>query len=124
MRSLMARGDLAVNAGGTWLRELAFAVVQRWPEPPLHQSELLAEFIGSCSFFNDAWDEEEIPHAPPRFLPFHPTMGPRRWPVRQLDTIGDLSSWLGLDDGELAWFADRRGLERGVSAAETLHANR
>ena len=50
----MARGDLAVSAGGGWLRELAFAVVQRWPQPPLHQSDLLEEFIGSCAFFRIA----------------------------------------------------------------------
>ena len=51
-------------------------------------------------------------------------MGPRRWPVRQLDTIGDLSSWLGLDDGELAWFADRRGLERGAPVEALRHYRR
>lgn len=37
-------------------------------------------------------------------------MGPARWPVRQLHTLDDVGAWLGLDDGQLKWFADRRGL--------------
>ena len=34
------------------------------------------------------------------------------WPVPKWATIGDLAEWLGLEPNELAWFADRKGLER------------
>ena len=110
MRSLMARGDTALGAGGDWLRELAFAVVQRWREPPLHQLELLADFISGNPHFSAAWNAREIPRSEPAYL--HPAMGPRRWDVRPLDTVGDVSTWLELDDGKLSWLADRKGLER------------
>ena len=39
-------------------------------------------------------------------------MGALRWPVPRIDTVGDLAAWLELEPGELAWFADVRGLER------------
>jgi RNA-directed DNA polymerase len=119
-RSLMARGDDAVGAGGTWLRELAFAVMQRWPSPPLENAALLAEFISTNHFFRTAWSSKQIPH----FVAFHPTMGPRRWNVPRLDTIGDVSSWLQLSDGELSWLADRRGLERIASVEPLRHYRR
>ena len=120
MRSLMARGDTAVASGGTWLRELAFAVMQRWPEPPLHRAEHLSDFIAANPFFQDAWRRREIPRAAPKLLLFHRKMGPRRWPVRELDTVGDVASWLGVEAGALSWFSDTRGLER-AAPAEALH---
>ena len=43
-------------------------------------------------------------------------MAPTRWPVARIDTLGDLAEWLELDAGQLAWLADRRGLERTVAA--------
>lgn len=120
MRSLMARGDAALGTGGDWLREVSFAVMQRWREPPLPALDLLADFIATSPAFEEAWLNKQLPRRLPRYLPFHPVMGERRWPVRQLDTVGDVSHWLELDDGALAWFADRKGLERGVRD-EALH---
>jgi hypothetical protein len=41
-------------------------------------------------------------------------MGRRRWPVPELPSVGALAAFLELSDGELAWLADARGLERTV----------
>ena len=41
-----------------------------------------------------------------------PEMGPARWPVPAAATTADLAALLDLHPGELAWLADRRGLER------------
>src|SRR5690606_5668151 len=38
--------------------------------------------------------------------PFHPEMRASRWPVRVLDTLGDVAAWLELSSEELTWFAD------------------
>ena len=124
LRSLMAQGDVAVGAGGQWLSELAFAVMQRWREPPLPELELLCHFISTNSFFDEAWRTKKIPRHLPASTPFHPVMGERRWGVPCLDTIGDVASWLGLERSALSWFADRRGLERIAADEPVRHYRR
>ncbi|MGH2898880.1 MAG: reverse transcriptase family protein, partial [Solirubrobacteraceae bacterium] len=44
-----------------------------------------------------------------------PQMGRMRWPVPALASVGELAAFLELSDGELAWLADTRGLERTAS---------
>jgi len=48
-------------------------------------------------------------------------MGRRRWPVPEIATLGALGMFLGAADGELAWFADARGLERTVRDDRLRH---
>jgi RNA-directed DNA polymerase len=43
-------------------------------------------------------------------------MGRRRWPVPEIAFLGEVATFLGVSDGELAWFADARTLERIVEA--------
>ncbi len=38
------------------------------------------------------------------------------WPIAAIDSVGDLAELLELSDGQLAWLADVRGLERTVTA--------
>lgn len=51
-------------------------------------------------------------------------MGPSRWPVPALDTVGSLASFLGLGVGELEWFADGRGLQRRAAGVTLQHYRR
>ncbi len=63
----------------------------------------------------DRLDTRGLLPQPPRHVPtavFAPAMGRMRWPVPVLDTPADLAGMLDLHRGELAWLADRRGLER------------
>lgn len=55
-----------------------------------------------------------LPNPPRRVPAAHlvPEMGPARWPVPAAATTADLAALLDLHPGELAWLADRRGLER------------
>ena len=48
-------------------------------------------------------------------------MGRRRWPVPEIASVGALATFLGLSDGELAWLADARGLERTVTDEPLRH---
>jgi hypothetical protein len=122
--ALLAGGDFATSAGGTWLRELAFEVLRHFPRPPLHALEALADFIDVNASFRETWSERKMPHVVPRFVPFEPQMGARRWDVPVLTTHHELSSWLGITDEALLWFADRRGLERVVSEEPLRHYRR
>ncbi len=124
LRSLMARGDLALSAGGRWLREVAFDVVQRWPEAPRDEQLVLRAFINEHAAFKRAWSRREIPRVPFTFRALSPKMRPRRWPVRQLDSVADLSAWLGLGTTRLSWFADTKGLERDARDEPLRHYRR
>jgi RNA-directed DNA polymerase len=106
LRSLLARGDAALNAGGEWLRSIAFDVMQRWKEAPLNDARALTRFIVTRDAFLEAWADGQIPHAVAHHFPFHPEMQAARWPVRTLDTPGDVAAWLELSSEELTWFAD------------------
>ncbi len=106
LRSLLARGDAALDAGGDWLREIAFNVMQRWREAPLNDAENLARFIVRMRAFDDAWLDKKIPRRVSQQFAFHPEMKPGQWPVRRLDTLGDVAAWLELSSEELTWFAD------------------
>jgi hypothetical protein len=49
------------------------------------------------------------------------SMGRRRWPVPEIPTVGELATFLGVSDGELAWMADARSLERSVENQRLRH---
>jgi hypothetical protein len=122
-RTLMARGDEAVDAGGAWLAELAFAVVQRFPRAPLDE-DALATFVSESPHFSRAWRRRWIPHRAPRLLPVVPQMRASRWDVPAIPALGDLAAWLLLDWGALAWFSDRKGLERSAHDQALGHYRR
>jgi hypothetical protein len=48
-------------------------------------------------------------------------MGPARWPVAVLHSVGDLQALLGLGHSELMWLADALQLERSVSGERLRH---
>jgi hypothetical protein len=48
-------------------------------------------------------------------------MGPARWPVVPLHSVGDLRDLIGLGHGELLWLADTRQLERTVTDERLRH---
>ncbi|MFT3713030.1 MAG: reverse transcriptase family protein [Archangium sp.] len=93
----------------------------RFPIPPRHAPEVLFAFIRFHHVFSSAWTKRLIPHRLPQFVPFVAEMGQRRWPVPALATRHELANWLGVDDGELAWFADQRGMLKGAPGGALHH---
>ena len=62
-----------------------------------------------------SWDRTNLPARIGHWYLVPTEMGPTPWPVRPLPTVGALAALLDVDAGELAWFADVRGLERTVA---------
>jgi hypothetical protein len=56
-----------------------------------------------------------------RWLPAELSMGRRPWPVPELASVGAVASHLEVSDGQLAWLADVRELERTVAAEKLRH---
>jgi len=113
-RAMAARAGLALDDAPGWVLPLAREVLAAYDRPPLDRPRELAKFI-SLALEDRPRPEDEI-SAPGvrRWLVPEPAMGRRRWPVPELPSVGALAAFLELSDGELAWLADARGLERTV----------
>jgi RNA-directed DNA polymerase len=90
---------------------LVRAVFAAYHRAPADRPRELAAFIDATV----RWGALAVP-APRVVRWFVPVsaMGRMRWPVPELADAGALAAFLGLADGELAWLADARGLERGA----------
>lgn len=117
--AMAARARATVTGGKrAWLDQLARAVRSAYPEPPHDRPRELAAFVRHCPPFVATWTPDIRVRS---WTPAPTAMGPVRWPVRSLATVGDLLSWLEVEPNELAWFADVRSLERDAGAEPLRH---
>lgn len=106
------RAAAAFGRRSRWLDAVAAEAVQAYRAPPRDRHR---ELVGLIDRALARRDEQGLLPRPPRRVPtavFAPAMGPMRWPVVRIETRADLAQTLDLHPGELAWLADRRGLER------------
>jgi RNA-directed DNA polymerase len=90
-------------------------VLAAYHRPPSDRPRELAGVIDLALRQQPPAGEPEPPRVRRRLVP-EPAMGRRRWPVPEIASLGELATFLGVSDGELAWFADARMLERTVEA--------
>jgi hypothetical protein len=106
------RAAAAFGRRPRWLAGLVAEAAQAYRDPPRDRHRELAGLIEAGLARRDA---EGLLPRPPRRVPaplVAPAMGRMRWPVVPIETRLDLARTLDLHPGELAWLADRRGLER------------
>lgn len=108
---LLFRGADALGGGGQWLRQLVQDVLAEFPSPPRDARDVLARFIFAHEAFRDVWARGWVAARLRRWYLDEPEMREPRWPVRRLDTLGDVTQWLGVADEQLDGWADRKGLE-------------
>jgi hypothetical protein len=94
----------------SWLLALAVSTREWFTVAPRHARDELASFIaGELRPRRIAMAPRTIEAT--RVRRWQPLDGEPRWPgVLALDTVDHLSARLELDDGQLAWLADVRGL--------------
>jgi RNA-directed DNA polymerase len=100
-----------------WAVALVGQVRAAYRDPPADRPRELAAYLQTCAAWRLAWQHRR----PPRIVHWQPTPTvtvTHRWPVLVLDDHAALARLLDVDQGELAWFADTRSLER--SCAEPL----
>jgi RNA-directed DNA polymerase len=107
----IGRAGVVFDQRPRWTGPVAREVFAAYEHPPADLPRELARFIEL------ALERRDPAGAPPRvrrrLIP-EPAMGRVRWPVPHLASIGALAEFLELETGEFDWFADVRGLERGV----------
>ena len=100
-----------------WADQLVAEVLTAYRDPPVDRPRELAAVVQGCPAWAKAWAHRRTPRIV-AWTPVPTRTGRRRWPVDELGDHDDLARLLDLDQGELAWFADVRSLER--RAAEPL----
>lgn len=121
--SLLERSRPLLKRQRSWLPKLIKRVVSHFGEQSRPRRAKLMKFL-----LADAQLQEEVEKPSfrfehkflqPEFLP--PNDHRAEWPVPQWRTIGELGDCLSLEANELAWFADRNGLERYVTDGPLRH---
>lgn len=121
---LRRRGQRALGDRRVWLRDLAEAVCRGYPEAPRDRPRELTTFVAACPPFVDAADDPDRPLRVRSWVAAPTEMGTRRWPVPPIDDLAALARWVAVTPDRLAWFADRRSLERSVTDERLRHHHR
>jgi len=108
-----------------WLRPLADRYVKKFGNGTRPRFREVIQFLRNDPGLRRAQlkysDELVVPElvtVPQQMLPVPAAEG---WDLPIIETPGDLAAWLGLDAGELRWFADLKGLGYKKSAAKLRH---
>jgi hypothetical protein len=120
-RALADRAGRALDRRPRWVRPVVREVLAAYHRPPSDRPRELARFIDIA--LEDVPTDADDP-SPPRVLRWlvpEPAMGRRRWPVPEIASVGQLATFLGVSDADLAWLADARGLERTVEDEKLRH---
>jgi RNA-directed DNA polymerase len=122
-RDAVAEGGAArLDRWPGWMEALAIRVIAVYPAPPVERQFELTALIESFLAEHAPWPGES---EPPRILRLlvrdRIARGPRLdhdWPIAEIDSVAGLAERLELSDGQLAWLADVRSLERTVTHAK------
>jgi RNA-directed DNA polymerase len=120
-RALVDRAGRALDPRPRWVRAVAKEVLAVYHHPPADRPRELARFIDLAMQKRPAPADGPRPPQVRRWLVPEPAMGRRRWPVPEIASLGALAAFLRVSDGELAWLADARGLERTVEDERLRH---
>ncbi len=120
-RPMADRAGRAVRPRPWWTLPLVRAVLSAYPRPPLDRPRELARFVDRVLAALPARDGDGPPPRPRHWEVPAPAMGRRPWPVPEIASLGELARFLELSDGELAWFADLRSLERTARDERLRH---
>jgi hypothetical protein len=120
-RALGDRAARSLDRRRRWVRAIARIVIAAYHRPPADRPRELARFIEMALVDLPPSPDDSEPPRVRRWLVPQSAMGRMRWPVPELASVGELARHLSLTDGELAWLADARGLERAVAQERLRH---
>jgi RNA-directed DNA polymerase len=117
---LVRRSATALAPRPRWLRAVAREVLAAYPRPPADRPRELARFVAMALHPSGRARRATGRLRVVRMTPVRPAMGRMPWPVPAIATMGELGEWLALGEGQLAWLADLRSLER-LAGDRRLH---
>ncbi|HEX4009829.1 MAG TPA: reverse transcriptase family protein [Solirubrobacteraceae bacterium] len=112
-------GAGALDGWPSWMSALAMHVVAAHRAPPVRRRVDLVAVIEAFLAGHPASAGDATPPGIISLTAPSPHRGPRPlkhdWPIAPIDSVAALARGLELSDGQLAWLADVRGLERTVA---------
>lgn len=123
--TLTARLGRALGKQWRWMRPLARRYVERFASSARPRRREVVQFLRDDPGLQRAWaqrrDKIEIKDwlaAAPEMLPVHAAAG---WPIRAVESEGELAAWLDLSASELEWFADLKRLSTRSKERKLQH---
>ena len=102
-----------ISGSTTWMKRLVNRLVKQFGNQRPRRRDLVDFLLRSRALSNASEQHDFQIQAFEQAVDFLPSPGLfANVAVVQLRTVGEVGEWLGLDDSQLLWFADRRQLER------------
>jgi hypothetical protein len=122
---IAARCGRTLGRQWRWLRSLAQRYVRRFEHQVRPRRRDVVQFLRDDRGFQRAyreyagelWVAEWIAEG----QRMQPVAAARAWNIPPIESAGELANWLGLEAGELEWFADLKGLESIRGSARLRH---
>jgi hypothetical protein len=119
---MVTRAGVAFGKRYRWMPRLVGEVLEAYEHPPLDRSREVATWISLRPRFRAGTRRSSGQHpAIRRWTPVKAEMGRTTWPVVPLATPAELAALLEVTVSELAWFADRRSIERTTTQESFRH---
>jgi RNA-directed DNA polymerase len=109
------RGAGCLDRWPSWMETLAMRAVAVHRAPPTDRPEELVKLIEAFLAERPSLVAEPGSQAPQLIEALGRRRPAHRWPVAEIATVEELAGRLELSDGQLAWLADVRALERTVT---------
>jgi RNA-directed DNA polymerase len=107
---------LGMARAHTWVGTMVGEVQTGFPRPPVDRPRELSRFVRATQGFARGHATPPLPRVV-RWQPVPTALAWERYPVTDLPDQAAVARLLDVDAGELAWFADTRGLERTAGEA-------
>ena len=122
---LVSRCSRTLGKPWRWLRPLAQRYLNNFGSGARPRLRDVVEFLRSdggfqrvCSKYSNELFVRELLTAPQQMLP---VAAAESWDIPAIESPGDLAKWLGLEAGELRWFADLKGLAYKRASQQLRH---
>ena len=121
--SLLKYRQALLSRQRAWFPKLVRRMLAHFGDDSRPQRTKLIEFLLADEKLRAACDAPSFHWQPPIVRPefIAPNDDRAEWSVPRWATTSELADWLGLAPNELAWFADRKGLERHVADGPLRH---
>jgi hypothetical protein len=114
IEQIVTRGSWTLGRRWRWLRPLAQRYVVAFAGQTRPRQRNVVQFLLRDAGFRSAWSrhlhELQVEQWLTESQQMQPVAAAATWDVPATESAGALANWLLLDHGELAWFADLKGL--------------
>jgi RNA-directed DNA polymerase len=125
VEEVVARGSHTLGQPWPWLRPLARRYVVAFTGRIRPRQRDVVEFLVHDRGFQRAWSKHQnelsVLHWLTEPQQMQPVVAAVSWNIPEIETPRVLAAWLGLDAGELRWFADLKGLGHKENLPRVRH---